>query len=80
MRIIGETNLRPKIVRLSSWQHGQRSLKGNEEARILDLNADTGRLAFELAKNYQDVTGLDFTARMIRIQFNYKNKGMQDIP
>lgn len=39
----------------------------NTDARILDLNADTGRLAFELARKYADVTALDFTARMISI-------------
>lgn len=50
-------------------------LEGNEEARVLDLNADTGRLAFELARNYRDVTGLDFTARMIRIPIQLQEQG-----
>lgn len=50
-------------------------LKGDEEARVLDLNADTGRLAFELARNYRDVTGLDFTARMIRIPIQLQEQG-----
>lgn len=31
------------------------------DLRVLDLNADTGRLAFELAQSYNDVTALDFT-------------------
>ncbi len=50
-------------------------LKGDEEARILDLNADTGRLAFELARNYRDVTALDFTARMIRVPIHLQEQG-----
>jgi len=45
------------------------------EARILDLNADTGRLAFELAKNFSDVTALDFTARMIRVPIQLQEQG-----
>ncbi|MDY9918600.1 MAG: 5-histidylcysteine sulfoxide synthase [Proteiniphilum sp.] len=50
-------------------------LKGNATARILDLNADTGRLAFELARKYKDVTALDFTARMIRIPIQLQEQG-----
>ena len=41
----------------------------------MDLNADTGRLAFELARNYRDVTALDFTARMIRIPIQLQEQG-----
>lgn len=47
----------------------------NENLRVLDLNADTGRLAFELAKHYQDVTALDFTARMIRMPIQLQEQG-----
>lgn len=50
-------------------------LKENATARILDLNADTGRLAFELARKYKDVTALDFTARMIRIPIQLQEQG-----
>ncbi len=50
-------------------------LKGNATARILDLNADTGRLAFELARKYKDVMALDFTARMIRIPIQLQEQG-----
>jgi len=45
------------------------------DKRILDLNADTGRLAFELARTYKDVTALDFTARMIRIPIQLQEQG-----
>lgn len=50
-------------------------LKDNTDARILDLNADTGRLAFELTRKYNDVTALDFTARMIRIPIQLQEQG-----
>lgn len=43
--------------------------------RVLDLNADTGRLAFELAKHFDDVTALDFTARMIRMPIMLQEQG-----
>jgi 5-histidylcysteine sulfoxide synthase/putative 4-mercaptohistidine N1-methyltranferase len=50
-------------------------LKEMPGARILDLNAGTGRLAFELAVKYPDVTALDFTARMIRIPIQLQEQG-----
>src|SRR5690554_3512494 len=50
-------------------------LPENPGAPILDLNADTGRLAFELARNFKDVTALDFTARMIRIPIQLQEQG-----
>lgn len=58
---------------LAGLAHG--FLKENAGARILDLNADTGRLAFELARKYNDVTALDFTARMIRIPIQLQEQG-----
>jgi putative 4-mercaptohistidine N1-methyltranferase len=50
-------------------------IKNNSDSRILDLNADTGRLAFELARSFKDVTSLDFTARMIRIPIQLQEQG-----
>ena len=47
----------------------------NPQLRVLDLNADTGRLAFELAQHYTDVTALDFTARMIRMAIQLQEQG-----
>ncbi len=47
----------------------------NKNLRVLDLNADTGRLAFELAQHYDDVTALDFTARMIRVPVQLQEQG-----
>ena len=50
-------------------------LQGNTDKRILDMNADTGRLAFELARNCKNVTALDFTARMIRMPIQLQEQG-----
>lgn len=50
-------------------------LRGEGNKRILNLNAGTGRLAFELARTYNDVTALDFTARMIRIPIQLQEQG-----
>lgn len=50
-------------------------LKGESIKRVLDLNADTGRLAFELAKHYDEITALDFTARMIRMPIQLQEQG-----
>ncbi len=50
-------------------------LDNNGDYRILDLNADTGRLAFELARSFKNVTALDFTARMIRIPIQLQEQG-----
>lgn len=43
--------------------------------KALSLGCKTGRSAFELAAGYSHVTGIDFTARMIRIGVQLKEKG-----
>jgi 5-histidylcysteine sulfoxide synthase/putative 4-mercaptohistidine N1-methyltranferase len=43
---------------------------------ILDLNADTGRLAFELAPDVAHITAIDFSARFIRIPIQLNEKGL----
>ena len=42
---------------------------------VLDLNADTGRLAFELAPFFKNITALDFSARFIRMPIQLQEKG-----
>lgn len=42
---------------------------------ILDLNADTGRLAFELAPHFTHITAIDFSARFIRMPIQLQEKG-----
>ena len=44
-------------------------------AKVLDLNADTGRLAFELAREFNHVTALDFSARFIKVPIQLQEQG-----
>jgi 5-histidylcysteine sulfoxide synthase/putative 4-mercaptohistidine N1-methyltranferase len=43
--------------------------------RVLDLNADTGRLAFELASHFGSITAIDFSARYIRMPIQLQERG-----
>jgi len=43
--------------------------------RALDLGCATGRATFELARYFEQVTGLDFSARFIRIGTQLKEEG-----
>lgn len=44
-------------------------------SNVLDLNADTGRLAFELAPYFDHITAIDFSARFIRMPIQLQEKG-----
>lgn len=46
-----------------------------KDMTLLDLNTDTGRLAFELAPYFKQITALDFTARYIRLPIQLQEKG-----
>ena len=50
-------------------------LEGKPVKTLLDLNADTGRLAFELAPFYEKITALDSSARYIRIPIQLQEQG-----
>ena len=50
-------------------------VKDQKDARILDLNAETGRLAFELSQNFDSITALDFSARFIRMAIQLQDQG-----
>lgn len=50
-------------------------LKGLHKVKALDLGCATGRMTFELAKLFDQVTGLDFSARFIRIGTQLKETG-----
>ncbi|MGC9150793.1 MAG: 5-histidylcysteine sulfoxide synthase [Microbacter sp.] len=52
-----------------------KALKNQPIQRVLDLNADTGRLAFELAMHFDDITAIDFSARFIRMPVQLQQKG-----
>jgi 5-histidylcysteine sulfoxide synthase/putative 4-mercaptohistidine N1-methyltranferase len=48
---------------------------GNSRKNALDLGCRTGRTTFELAKEFDSVTGLDFTARNIRVAGKLQGNG-----
>lgn len=50
-------------------------LKGYGIKNVLDLNAATGRLAFELSTYFDHITAIDFSARFIRMPIQLQNKG-----
>lgn len=49
--------------------------KGKSIKKVLDLNADTGRLAFELEPHFENITAVDFSARFIRMPIQLQEKG-----
>ncbi len=49
--------------------------KDRKISKVLDLNADTGRLAFELAPHFDDITAIDFSARYVRMSIQLQEKG-----
>jgi putative 4-mercaptohistidine N1-methyltranferase len=51
-------------------------MEGRPRKRALDIGCAVGRSAFELAKTFDFVNGLDFSARFIRIAFQMQEKGV----
>ncbi|HLP05842.1 MAG TPA: 5-histidylcysteine sulfoxide synthase [Paludibacter sp.] len=51
------------------------TIKGRGVKNMLDLNADTGRLAFELAPYVEKVLAIDMSARFIRMAVQLQEKG-----
>ncbi len=49
--------------------------RGREPAKALDLGCATGRASFELAKFCGEVTGIDFSARFIRVCHQLQENG-----
>ncbi|MCP4291676.1 MAG: 5-histidylcysteine sulfoxide synthase [bacterium] len=50
-------------------------MKGRSAKRALDLGCATGRSTFELAKCFDKVTGIDFSARFIRVGHEIQQTG-----
>ena len=50
-------------------------MKGHPRKRALDLGCAVGRATFELARGFDHVTGLDFSANIIRVGVQMKEKG-----
>ena len=56
-------------------QHILKNIADDSIQHVLDLNADTGRLAYELAPFFPKITALDFSARFIRMPIQLQEKG-----
>lgn len=50
-------------------------LEGKPVKTLLDLNADTGRFAFEMAPHFDKVTALDFSARYTSVAAQLQEQG-----
>ncbi len=50
--------------------------QGRPRRKALDLGCAVGRASFELAKEFDLVTGIDFSARFIRVALQLKEKGI----
>lgn len=53
-------------------QHRPSFLAGNDSGKVLEIGAMGGKVCFELAKYFDDVTGVDFTARLIQVGHRYR--------
>ena len=51
-------------------------MEGRPKKRALELGCAVGRATFELARTFDFVNGLDFSARFIRIAFQMQEKGV----
>ncbi len=51
-------------------------MAGKKKNRALDLGCSVGRASFELAREFNVVNGLDFSARFIRIAYQMQEKGI----
>jgi putative 4-mercaptohistidine N1-methyltranferase len=51
-------------------------MAGRPQTRALDLGCAVGRASFELAKHFDHVSAIDFSARFIRIAYQLQEKGV----
>ena len=50
--------------------------RDHPRGKALDLGCAVGRASFELARHFDQVTGIDFSARFIRVALQLKEKGV----
>ena len=67
----GVANFPAQVVRICLGAVAERP-----KQRALDLGCAVGRASFELAKHFDFVTGIDFSARFIRIAHQLQEKGV----
>jgi len=58
-------------------EHCMNAAKGLATGKALDLGCATGRSSFELAKHYDHVDALDFSARLIQAPTELQSSGLQ---
>ncbi|PID80675.1 SAM-dependent methyltransferase [bacterium DOLZORAL124_64_63] len=51
------------------------AMAGRKKGRALDLGCATGRSTFELARSFNFVTGIDFSARFIKVSHEMQQRG-----
>lgn len=67
----GVKNFPAQLVEICLAAMGTRPMR-----RALDLGCAVGRASFELAKQFDFVSGIDFSARFIRIAYQLQEKGI----
>mgnify|MGYP005848099135 CR=1 FL=1 len=54
----------------------RKHIENSSNQKLLDLNCDTGRLAFEASKYFKEVTAIDASARFIRPAIELQKNGL----
>lgn len=57
-------------------RHCVEAMADRPQRRALDLGCAVGRASFELARHFEFVSGIDFSARFIRIAYQLQEKGL----
>jgi len=71
----GESHFGVENFALRCAQLVEKYTQGASKKSALDLGCATGRASFELAKQYDAVTGIDFSARFIQVAVKMHEKG-----
>lgn len=68
---LGVPNFPAKIARIALSMSA-----GTQQKRALDIGCSVGRCSFELAKVFEDVTGIDFSARFVKNGLQMRDEGV----
>lgn len=72
----GENHLGIEKYPLQLIELLKKQIENPSEKKLLDLNCDTGRLAFEAASVFKEVTAVDSSARFIRPAIELQKNGL----
>lgn len=70
----GENHFGVENFALKCAEYAMEYAKSTPMAHALDLGCATGRASFELARGFEKVTGIDFSARFIQVGLDLKNR------